>query len=426
MRESNKRNKRNENTENEEREVGREGLPAGRGALIEREGAVVLRENRARRKTSSSRRFAWAYACVALSLVLCFALILGALCVLPEPPLAGGDVEASADGGQEAADKRVVWVHEHGEAEGAMSVPELYDACIASVVSIRTEKESGMGIGSGVILREDGYVGTAAHVVEACARVEVILSDGRRFEAETVGCDTLTDLALLKIDAEDLTAATLGTSSALLAGERVVAIGTPASLDYAGSVCSGEISCALRTVKFYSEEGGTLEKRMKLIQMSAPVNPGNSGCPLFDAFGRVVGIVTMKLGQQFSGIGFAIPSDGASLIWEAMRTGEVLDDGVLSAVSLRAATLGIEGEAYEMGGAYGVRITGLVPPQGESPLRAGDMILRVGEVSVRSLGDVERVLRAFVPGDCVSVTVVRGGQELAFEVVLGALSQAKV
>ena len=358
------------------------------------------------------------YACVCVSFLLCFVLMIGAMCVLSAPTSPSGareDVAASAD----AEEKRVIWVHEYGDAEGAMSTPELYEACRKSVVSIRTEKNGSVGVGSGFVWREDGYIVTAAHVLEGSEKIEVLLWDESRFVAELVADDSLSDLALLKIEVSGLSPVTVGKSENLLAGERVVAIGTPASLDYAGSVCSGEVSCALRTVKIYEPESGVLEKKMKLIQMSAPVNPGNSGCPLFDGFGHVVGVVTMKLGQSFSGIGFAIPSDGATQIVEAMMRGETPDDGVLSAVSVRPASLGMEGEAYEMEGTYGVRITSVIGHE-EQALQTGDMLLSVGQTAVRSASDIERVLQSYEPGQTVFVTVNRGGQRLTFEVILTA------
>ena len=392
--------------------------PAPEQGIINAEGNGGVKKRGGGRKRRHPLRVL--YACVLVSFLLCFVLMIGAMCVLsvPESVPAQGDVSASAD----AEEKRVIWVHEYGEAEGAMSTPELYEACRKSVVSIRTEKGEGVGIGSGFVWRSDGYIATAAHVVEGCERIEVMLWDERRFEADLVGSDDLTDLALLKIECNGLMPVVIGESDELLTGERVVAIGTPASLDYAGSVCSGEVSCARRTVKIYSEESGLLEKKMKLIQMSAPVNPGNSGCPLFDGFGRVVGVVTMKLGQSFSGIGFAIPSEGATQILDAMLRGEKPSDGVLAAVSVRPASLGIEGESYEIGGTYGVRITRVIDT-GESPLRTGDMLLNIEQTAVRSASDVEKTLQSYEPGDHALVTVLRNGQRLTFEVILTARAE---
>lgn len=359
------------------------------------------------------REHAVVWLCVAISLVLTLTLMIGGLCLLCVPTESVEDIEEVTPSGEE--ERRVVWVSEYGDAESGMSTPELYDACIASVVSIRVKRGESTGVGSGFVWREDGYIATAAHVIDGSDSVEVIVSDGRCFAAETVGCDALCDLALLRIDEKGLSAVTLGSSSSLVPGSRVVAIGTPASLDYAGSVCSGEVSAVGREVKIFSEKSGVLEKKMSLIQMSAPVNPGNSGCPLFDGFGRVVGMVTMRLGQN-AGIGFAVPSDGAADIWEAMYHGQELTDTLLSAVSRRAASLGIEGEAYEMEGRYGVRV--MTVTREDTVLCVGDLLLAVGSHAVSRASEVEQALREYAPGDCVAVTLLRNGQQLTIDVIL--------
>lgn len=354
------------------------------------------------------------YLVMSASLLLAFLLMIGALCSFPREPIADEQMHEEPDG--EAADK-VVFVDRFTDGAGALSTPELYHRCISSVVSISVHDGKNHGVGSGFVLREDGYIATAYHVVAEMPKIEVIMADESRYEASLVGGDALTDLALLKIEATGLAPVTFGSSSEILAGERVVAIGTPASLDYAGSVSSGEVSYTLRTVKIYGEDR-TLEKKMKLIQTNAPVNPGNSGCPLFDGYGRVVGMITMKLGSSFSGMGFAIPSDGAIGILEAMRTGQALNDEVLAAVSVRAASLGIVGEACSLDGAYGVRVTGYQAPMDQPILWMDDVILTIDEHAVTRMADIDQVLSAYEPRDTVKVTVLRHGQRLLFEVVL--------
>lgn len=357
------------------------------------------------------------YLVMSAALLLAFLMMIAVLC-FPIPSETVVLTPSVEEGGETPAQK-VVYVNHYGDGEGALSTPELYDRCIDSVVSISVRNGKSSGIGSGFVLREDGYIATAYHVVADMTEIEVILSDERRFAARMIGGNMLTDLALLKIEATGLSPVTKGESSSLLAGERVVAIGTPASLDYAGSVSSGEVSYALRTVKIYGGDGRTLEKKMKLIQTNAPVNPGNSGCPLFDSRGHVVGIVTMKLGNQFAGMGFAIPADGGFAILEAMRMGESLDDGLLAAVSVQAAHLGIEGEAYEIGGVYGVRITAFSDSgRASEVLAVGDLITALGDRAVTRMSDLSEALLAYEPGDCVTVSVLRNGQILQFEVIL--------
>ena len=373
-----------------------------------------------KRKRRRSAHFA-SYFVMTSSLVLAFVILIGALCL----PIREPSALPLPDEDESTVAQKVIYVNHYGDVQGALSTPELYERCIDSVVSISVRNEKTSGIGSGFVLREDGYIATAYHVVSDMTSMEVILSDGSHHAAKLIGGDALTDLALLKIEKSGLSPVTLGTSGTLLPGERVVAIGTPASLDYAGSVSSGEVSFGLRTVKIYGETAGLLEKKMKLIQTNAPVNPGNSGCPLFDSHGCVIGMVTMKLGNQFSGMGFAIPIDGAIGILEAMRNGEALTDDLLASVSVRAARLGIVGEAYEIGGTLGVRITGFVE---ESPaaevLMLGDLITMVGDRKVARPSELADALLLYEPGQTVAISVIRNGQMLQFDVVLGAIENS--
>ena len=368
------------------------------------------------RKHRTSSRFG-GYLVMSASLLAAFLLMIGAFCFLPSERVVKEDIPEVFE---ENEAQKVIFVDRGAEGTGGLSTPELYARCIDSVVSISVRNPKSSGVGSGFVFREDGYIATAYHVVAQMPQIEVIFSDGSRYEATLVGGDAMTDLALLKVDATGLSSVTLGRSGELLPGERVVAIGTPASLDYAGSVSSGEVSYSLRTVKIFGEDRA-LEKKMKLIQTNAPVNPGNSGCPLFDGYGRVVGMVTMKLGSSFSGMGFAIPTDGAIDILEAMLSGQALTEELLAPVSVRAATLGIEGEACERDGVYGVRITRLENASGTGQvLCVGDVILTLGEKAVTSFSDVEQALSAYEPHDTVKITVLRNGQRLQFEVVLHA------
>ena len=325
--------------------------------------------------------------------------------------------ESESDGDQTPS--RVIFVREDGEEAGRLTAPEIYASCADTVVSILTESDGRSGVGSGFFLRSDGYIGTAYHVLESSERQTVVLSDGRQYDATLVAGNELSDLALLKIDGEGFRSVTVGSSEKLLVGERVYAIGTTASLDYAGSITSGEVSYLGRTVRISEENTGTLQKKMRLIQTTTPVNRGNSGCPLFDGYGNLVGVVTMRLGDSFTGMGFAIPADGAIPILEAMMAGEEPDDTLLSSVAVRAPKLGVLGEADSEGGVFGVRITGFSDSAHTvTGLKVGDLILRIGTEAVCTVSDVARVLRDKNPADRVLITVLRGAQSLTFEVIL--------
>ncbi len=315
---------------------------------------------------------------------------------------------------------KVIFVRPFDEESGLLTAPELYAACADSVVSVVTSHGSTSGIGSGFVLSSDGYIATANHVVAGREALEVVLAKGGCYPAKLICGNELTDLALLKIEATDLSPVIFGSSAELLTGERVLAIGTPASLDYAGSMCSGEVSYGERTVFVYDDNTGTLQKKLKLIQTDAPVNPGNSGCPLFNEYGQVVGMITMKLGDRYAGIGFAIPSDGAKEILLAMMEGRELTDELLASVGTTAPKLGLLGEAAEIGGVHGVKVNGFPSEKtsAATSLQTGDLITRIDETLILSSSDIGRAINQKAPGDTVAVTVLRGGQYLTYSICL--------
>ncbi len=319
---------------------------------------------------------------------------------------------------------KVVFVRPAGSELGILSAPEIYAKCAPSVVSVTAklsaEHGGGRGIGTGFVLSEDGYIATACHVVTGAEELFVVMSDGKQYEAQIIAAETMSDIALLKIEAGGLAAVEFGLSSELLAGERVYAIGTPAAIEYAGTLSSGEISHPNRLLPIYSS-GGVLEKKLRLIQTNAELSAGCSGSPLFDEYGKVVGIVTMKLGGDYSGIGFALPSDGALSVLGAMMEGRELNGNVLSGVVVFAPKLGIIGESAEVGGAYGYKITGFdgVVSSTAGALRIDDLIVEIDNAVIYREGDITDAINKKCPDDTVSITVIRSGQRLTFDVILG-------
>lgn len=354
----------------------------------------------------------------AMTLLVGLALTVGRYATEEQTPSA--ESQAMDAMGTPAGEEKLVFVRQYDDGDGLLSTPELYAGCAPSAVSVLVRNASSSGVGSGFILSADGYIATANHVVEGMESLTVVLSDGTRYEAFLVAGNALTDLALLKIDAQGLPAVTFGESGELLTGERVVAIGTPAAAEYAGSLCTGEVSYAERQVVIYDDGTGVPQKKLTLIQTDAPVNHGNSGCPLFDEYGRVVGMITMKLGDRYTGIGFAIPSDGARAILEAMMRGEELTDGLLSAVGVPAPRLGIIGDAAQSDGIFGVRILRFSSSDcsAAKTLKAGDLILQIDDTVIVSASDISTAILKKNPSDRVAVTVLRGGQRLTFEVIL--------
>lgn len=307
----------------------------------------------------------------------------------------------------------------------SFSLTRIYEKCIDGVVSISVKGQDTSSIGSGFIYSEDGYVATAAHVLEGGEDISVILADGTRLSAEIVDENALSDIALLKIKdtkGKKLSTLELGSSAKLDIGQKVAAIGTPASLDYAGSVSSGEISYIDRVVKIYSQDSTRLEKKMRLIQTTAPLNPGNSGCPLLDDSGKVIGMVTMKLGNNFSGMGFAIPGDSLYRVLNAMKNGIEINEELLSCVVTKSAKLGVEGTDDKEGDVLGVRITDFSDLDCDAALKLkkGDLIVGFDGAQVGSASAIIKIIEEKSPKESVSVTVIRSGQRLTFDVQLSS------
>ena len=318
---------------------------------------------------------------------------------------------------------RIVYVREYDKDSGVLTTQEIYDKCLPSVVSISVSSaEGGSGIGSGFILSEDGYIITANHVVDDTTSINVILSDGSSYTARVVDGNEFTDIALVKIDASGLTPIAIGSSSDLLVGDSVVAIGTPASIDFAGSLAAGHVSYQNRNFKI-TDNTGAVEKKMTLIQTNALVNPGNSGCPLINERGEAVGIITMKLNSNYyEGMCFAIPLDAAMPIIEAMRDGEEYSH-LLGAVSTYPAKLGIQiknttvPETEE----FGLRIDAFTANTYDiaTKLRVGDIVTHLNGVKFKSSAELSMLLDKCTPGETVSVTFYRDGQYQTVYVVLG-------
>jgi S1-C subfamily serine protease len=267
------------------------------------------------------------------------------------------------------------------------------------------------GSGSGVILTPDGYVLTNAHVVREAKRLEVDLSDGRTVPAHVVGEDLATDLAVVRAEASGLPAASLGNSDRLRVGQLVIAIGNP--LGFEATVTAGVVSALGRSLR--SDTGQLIEN---IIQTDAALNPGNSGGPLVDSHGRVVGINTAII-QFAQGLCFAIPSNTAT--WVA---GQLIKNGHVSRVYLgitgqnvplpRAQVLLLKLEAGSA-----VRVREAVPesPAARAGIAGGDLVVAVGGQVVRSVDDIHRRLAAVAPGERLAVRVLRGTQLVDVEVV---------
>jgi serine protease Do len=261
--------------------------------------------------------------------------------------------------------------------------------------------------GSGVIINESGYILTNNHVVEGAESIEVTLPDGRNFDASLVGTDPLTDLAVIKIDGDDLPTVTFGDSSGIMVGQWVVAIGNALALEGGPTVTVGVISALGRTIQ--AESGWSL---YDVIQTDAAINPGNSGGPLINLQGEVVGINTAKItAVEVSGVGFAVSANTAGPV-----AVEIIAKGYVSrpylGVSLVTVTPAIASSynlATEEGGMVYQVVSGT--PAEKAGLRAYDVITRIDGEEVTTSDDVILAIRAHDIGDTIEIIYFRGTRE---------------
>ena len=303
-----------------------------------------------------------------------------------------------------------------------MTPGQVYANNVKSVVMIHVEittKVYGQtattpATGSGFILTEDGYVVTNFHVVEGATRITVMTSDGQEYVAKLVGYDSANDVALLKVDAAGLQAVTVGSSNDLIVGDQVVAIGNPLG-ELTSTLTVGYISAKERDV---STEGTVIN----MLQTDAAINSGNSGGPLFNMKGEVVGITTAKYsgtsnsGATIEGIGFAIPIDDVYDLFDDLMnygyvTGAYLGISVSDTNSEAAAYFGYPMGAY----VHEVVEGGCAQKAG---IRAKDVIVALGEYEIGGLNDLSRALRQFEPGETTTVTIYRSGQEITLDITL--------
>jgi putative serine protease PepD len=351
--------------------------------------------------------------------VLVGALVLGGLA-----GLGGAAVYDLVDGGTAAGDAdgrtstTVVEREDAPAAEG--SVQAVAESVLPSVVKIDVRGAQGAGSGSGVVISADGEILTNHHVVDAAQQggaVSIGFNDGSTASARVVGTDPLTDLAIIQAeDASGLTPATLGQSGNLDVGEQVVAIGSPFGLD--ATVTSGIVSALHRPVSI-TGEGNAISTTYPAIQTDAAINPGNSGGPLVNMQGEVVGInssirtSSSALGQGGSiGLGFAIPLDEVLPIVDQLRNGEVPTHARLGVSVTDAAS-----DDGLLNGAGVAEVSGGSSAD-EAGIEQGDVIVRVDDRPITDASSLVATIRGHRPGDTVTLTVVRDGQQLEVEAEL--------
>ena len=278
-------------------------------------------------------------------------------------------------------------------------------------VARATPRGDQQGAGSGVIVTPDGYIVTNHHVMNGAAQLTVALTDGSHYEADAVGSDAATDLAVIRTRASGLPYASLGDSRRLRVGQLVIAVGNP--LGFESSVSTGVVSALGRGMR--SDQGRLIEN---IIQHTAPLNPGNSGGPLLDSRGKAIGINTAIIARA-QGIGFAIPASTAHWVLS-----QILQFG-----RVRRGYLGIAGRerpldrrlarALDLAHARVVEIMTVEPegPAARADLHSGDLILAANGETIQHVDDLHRALGSWPLGAPVTLTVLRRVQLLKVEVV---------
>lgn len=305
------------------------------------------------------------------------------------------------------------------EAPGVPNDP-FFQRFFGSQVPTRPNERVERGTGSGFIVSDDGQIFTNAHVVAGADQVSVTLKDGRTFAGKVLGSDPLTDVAVIKIEADNLPVVQLGDSEKLQVGEWAIAIGNPLGLD--NTVTTGILSATGR----HSAEIGVPDKRVDFLQTDAAINPGNSGGPLLNADGQVIGMNTAII-QNAQGIGFAIPINQAKEIAQQLTTQGKVDHPFLG-IQMVTVTPELKEQIRQQTNTdiqadKGVVIMDVVPnsPAAQGNLQAGDVIQKVQGQPIESADQVQEIVGKTKIGDQLSVDVLRDGKAETLTVKVGIL-----
>ena len=275
-----------------------------------------------------------------------------------------------------------------------------------------SQQRERVGSGSGVIIREDGYIVTNNHVIDGANKIEVTLNNNQTYEATLVGTDPATDVALLKIDASGLPIIPFGDSSKLRLGEWVIAIGSP--YDLRSTITAGIVSAKGRSMPNYSGEF----KIESFIQTDAAVNPGNSGGALVDKAGNLVGINTAIISQtgSYAGYSFAVPSNIVKkIVYDLMDFGSV--KRALLGITMQTVDdkIAKEMKLSSVNGVYIVEVSekGAADKAG---VKKGDVLVAIDSAKITDAASVQEIVSRFSPGDKAQLTIVRDGKEKVLEV----------
>ena len=299
--------------------------------------------------------------------------------------------------------------------ENGLSLQDIYEKNIDSVVSITCSYRNGSSTGTGVIFSDQGHIVTNHHVIEHAQHIMVLLTDERKLEATVIGTDAASDLAVLQVEAQNLKAAEFGDSTQLRVGDSVAAIGDPLGSELRGTLTNGIVSAINRDVNV----GG---RTMTLIQTNAAINSGNSGGPLINCYGQVIGINTLKISDHASsagveGLGFAIPSATVKEIVD-----QLTEKGYVSG----RPTLGIYGDGvssfyqhyYRMPAGLYINQIDLSSDAAARGIIPGDILMSIDDTRIFNMEDLNNALYNYAPGDWVTAIIYRQGVQYQVNLML--------
>lgn len=328
-------------------------------------------------------------------------------------------VDADAPAGNTAEEeerprREVPSLEQLAALDDALPVPEIVEKVSPSVVGVTSLLSGGTSYGTGFVISEDGYIVTNYHVIDGAQKITVAFSvsdDDNEYDAELIGGDEQTDIAVLKIEKDGLTAVEFGKSSDLIVGELAIAIGNPMGSELSGTVTAGIISALNRSLTIE-------ERKMNLIQTDASINNGNSGGPLINSYGQIVGITSAKIASYYAdGLGFAIPIDEAlPIISDLIEYGYVKGRPIIG-ISGEDITE-VYAQYYDVPQGFYVAAVTEDGPAEKAGVKVGDIVIGIESQLVNSIDEFNEIKAKYKAGDTITISVYRDKEIIDLKVTL--------